>query len=186
MATLMPDVIITSRLRLIPTTEACLHASLKGNDTLAGVVGRTVPASWPPEHFDESAVNFTLDWLRRRPADTKWGFYCIELPAADGGPGTLIGAGGFKGAPDDAGIVEIGYSVLPEYQRRGYALEAVLGWIVFAFEHPNVQLISAHTLASGAPSIGVLQKAGFRLVGSGRDPGAPKDQEVLRYELARE
>jgi RimJ/RimL family protein N-acetyltransferase len=179
------DIITTSRLRLIPATEACLRASLKGNDALGTVVGCTVPASWPPEHFDESAVNYTLDWLRKRPADAKWGFYCIELPAAGGGAGTLIGAGGFKGGPDEMGIVEIGYSVLSEYQRRGYALEAVLGWVGFAFSHPNVQLITAHTLAAGAPSIGVLQKAGFRLVGRGHDPGAPKDAEVLRYELAR-
>lgn len=185
MAARPPQPIVTPRLRLIPATEALLRASLKGNAALAAAVGRTVPASWPPEHYDAAAVQFTLDWLRRRPADTVWGFHFIELPLADGGPGTLVGAGGFKGAPDSDGIVEIGYSVLPEFQRRGYALEAVRGWVDFAFSHPKVQMICAHTLASGAPSIGVLQKAGFLLVGRGNDSGAPPDQEVVRFELAR-
>ena len=93
------------------------------------MIGAMIPASWPPEHFDEAAVRFTLDWLRRAPRDVQWGFYYIELPGTNGATGTLIGAGGFKGAPDSDGIVEIGYSVLPDFQRKGYAFEAVDGWI---------------------------------------------------------
>jgi [ribosomal protein S5]-alanine N-acetyltransferase len=185
MAIPAPQPIVTSRLRLLPATEALLRASLSGNEAFAVAVGRRVPASWPPEHFDTTAVNFTLDWLRKHPADAPWGFYCIELPDENGAPGTLIGAGGFKGGPELDGIVEIGYSVLPEFQRRGYALESVRGWVEFAFSHPKVQMICAHTLASGAPSIGVLRKAGFVLTGRGHDSGAPPDQEVVRFELAK-
>jgi RimJ/RimL family protein N-acetyltransferase len=180
-----PAIITTARLRLIPTTEAHLRAALAGNDALATAMGRMVPGSWPPEHFDKAAIQFTLDWLRKHPADAKWGFYCVELPASDNDKGTLVGAGGFKGAPDADGIVEIGYSVLPEFQRRGYALEAVLGWVGFAFAQPKVRMICAHTLASGAASIGVLKKAGFKMVGRGYDPGAPSDQEVVRFELVK-
>ena len=179
-------VIATERLRLIPATEAHLRASLQGRESLATVIGATIPSSWPPEHFDEAAVRFTLDWLRKHPRDVQWGFYYIELPGTNGATGTLIGAGGFKGAPDSDGIVEIGYSVLPDFQRKGYALEAVNGWIQFAFAQPKVQMICAHTLANGAPSIGVLKKAGFRPVGRGHDPGAPAGQDVLRFELARQ
>lgn len=177
--------ITTSRLRLFPATEAHLLASQQGHAALAAAVGRTVPQSWPPEHFDAGAVQFTLDWLRRYPRDAQWGFYYVELPAADGGPGTLVGAGGFKGAPDADGIVEIGYSVLPDFQRRGYALEAVIGWVTFAFQHPKVQMICAHTLASAQGSIGVLKKVGFRQVGRGYDPGAPPEAAVVRFELLK-
>ena len=180
-----PQPITTSRLRLIPATEALLRASLKGRDALAAAIGRTVPSSWPPEHYDEAAVSFTLGWLRKYPNDAAWGFYCIELPAPDGGPGTLVGAGGFKGRPDFDGIVEIGYSVLPDFQRRGLGLEAVKGWIDFAFSHPKVQMICAHTLSSAAPSIAVLRKAGFQITGRGHDSGASPDQEVVRFELPR-
>lgn len=185
MATPGSGTLITPRLRLIPATEPLLRASLAGATDLAAACGCTVPSSWPPEHYDADAVTFTLDWLRKRPADVQWGFYCIELPAPDGGPGALIGAGGFKGPPDADGIVEIGYSVLPEYQRRGFALEAVLGLVQFAFNQPKVQMICAHTLASGEASIGVLKKAGFRMIGRGHDPGAPADQAVVRFELVK-
>ena len=179
------QVITTARLRLIPATEAHLRAALVSNETLAAATGRVVPASWPPEHFDKAAVQFTLDWLTRRRADPAWGFYFIEVPGPNGEPGTLVGAGGFKGAPDSDSIAEIGYSVLPDFQRRGYALEAVRGWVDFAFASRKAQMICAHTLASGAPSIGVLEKAGFKLVGKGRDPGAPAGEEVVRFELMR-
>jgi hypothetical protein len=37
-------------------------------------------------------------------------------------------SGGFKGIPEAQGIVEIGYSILSQQQRQGYATEAVLGW----------------------------------------------------------
>lgn len=185
MANHAPQPILTSRLRLITATEALLRASLMGRDALAAGIGCTVPLSWPPEHYDVAAVNFTLDWLRKYPADAQWGFYCIELPADDGRAGTLVGAGGFKGRPDFDGIVEIGYSVLPDFQRRGYALEAVKSWIDFAFRHPKVQMICAHTLASAAPSIAVLRKAGFQLTGRGHDSGASPAQEVVRFELLR-
>jgi ribosomal-protein-alanine N-acetyltransferase len=180
-----PAIIATERLRLIPTTEAHLRAALASNADLSASMGRMVPGSWPPEHFDKAAIQYTLDWLRKHPHDAKWGFYCVELPSANGAPGTLVGAGGFKGAPDPDGIVEIGYSVLPEFQRRGYALEAVLGWVTFAFAQPKVRMICAHTLASAAGAIGVLKKAGFRAVGRGHDPGAPADQEVVRFELVK-
>lgn len=185
MAAAIPQPITTSRLRLIPATEELLHAALKGNDALAAACGRVVPPTWPPLHFDPTAVKFTLDWLRKHPADAPWGFYCIEVPGDHGAPGTLVGAGGFKGGPDFDGIVEIGYSVLPNFQRKGYALEAVKGLVDFAFSHPKVQMICAHTLASGTGSIGVLRKAGFVIAGRGHDSGAPPDQEVVRFELPR-
>lgn len=175
----------TARLRLIPATEAHLRASLTSRSALAAATGCAVPDSWPPEHFDAAAVQYTLDWQKRHPRDGQWGFYYIELPGQDGARGTLIGAGGFKGAPDADGIVEIGYSVLPDFQRKGYALEAVNGWIAFAFSQPKVRMICAHTLASGAPSIGVLQKAGFKLTGRGYDPGVPPEMEVVRFELTK-
>jgi ribosomal-protein-alanine N-acetyltransferase len=180
-----PSIITTERLRLIPTTEGHLRAALSGNAVLAAAIGRVVPASWPPEHFDAAAIQFTLDWLRRHPADAKWGFYCIELPGEAGIAGTLVGAGGFKGAPDPDGIVEIGYSVLPEFQRRGFACEAVMGWVTFAFAQPRVRVICAHTLASAAGSIGVLKKSGFKPISRGQDPGAPPDQEVIRFERVK-
>ena len=51
----------------------------------------------------------------------------------------VIGPGG----PDATGTVEIGYSVLEEYQRRGYASEAVEALVAWAFLRPGVRRVAA-------------------------------------------
>jgi RimJ/RimL family protein N-acetyltransferase len=48
-----------------------------------------------------------------------------------------------------------------------------------AFGLPEVTRVIAETLPDLTPSIGVLKKCGFRLVGEGSEPG------VIRFELTR-
>ena len=137
--------------------------------------------------YDTEAIRFAVTWLLEHPSDSERGFafyYFVRRGTAGASP-LLIGAGGFKGAPDASGIVEVGYSVLQEHQRRGYATEAVMGWVDFAFASTDVTAVIAHTLSSLGPSIRVLEKAGFRFAGAGEDPDAPPGEQVVRYELAR-
>ena len=91
----------------------------------------------------------------------------------------VVGAGGYKGKPDAAGSVEVGYSVLPEYRRQGLATEAVAGLVANAFNDARVSRIIAETLPGLDASIGVLRKNHFRDIGAGSEPG------VIRYELTR-
>jgi RimJ/RimL family protein N-acetyltransferase len=97
----------------------------------------------------------------------------------------LVGAGGFKGAPDARGEVELGYGIVPEYQRRGYATEAVRGLSEFAFRDPRVKTVIGQTLDGLTRSIGVMEKAGFQFAGAGDDPYAPPGEKLVRYELRR-
>ncbi|MGB7220710.1 MAG: GNAT family N-acetyltransferase [Vicinamibacterales bacterium] len=177
----------TPRLDLVPATVAHLRAEIEGCDALARSLGAGVPLSWPPPLYDADAIRFALNWLVEHPSDAERGFafYYFVLRGTAGASPLLIGAGGFKGAPDAAGIVEVGYSVLAEHQRQGYATEAVVGWVDFAFASSEVTAVMAQTLASLGPSIRVLEKAGFRFAGAGADPDAPPGEEVVRYEMSR-
>ncbi len=56
--------------------------------------------------------------------------------------GTHIGDLCFKGLSAD-GVSEIGYGILPQYQGKGYATEAVTAALKWAFEHPEVTAIEA-------------------------------------------
>ena len=158
---------------------------MDGRSALARALAVDVPPSWPPDLYDEDAIRYTLRWLSDHPADADWGFYYLARRAAPGAPPVLVGAGGFKGGPDEEGTVEIGYSILPEHQRQGYATEAVVEWTRFAFASPRVTRVIGQTLPSLAASIGVLEKAGFRAAGIGHDPHVPAGETVLRYELVR-
>jgi ribosomal-protein-alanine N-acetyltransferase len=178
-------VIHTARLDLIVAAEEHLRAELEGPAALAASLACDVPASWPPEFYDADAVRYSLGWLLNHPSEPEWGFYYFIERAPRGARSMLVGAGGFKGPPDAEGVVELGYSIVPERHRRGYATEAVRGMLTFAFSSPQVATVIGQTLTSLPASIGVLEKAGFAFVGAGDDPHAPPGEQVIRYAIGR-
>jgi RimJ/RimL family protein N-acetyltransferase len=174
-------VIVTERLDLLNATEPALRADLESHAALATVLGVAVPSSWPPELYDADATRWVLSWMAQNPDDHRWGFYYVTLRNHDG-TRTLIGACGYKGSPDASGSVEIGYGILPEYRRRGYATEATLALVNSAFTDPRAVQVIAHTLPHLTPSIGVLERAGFQFVGPGSDPSEPT---AIQYSRGR-
>ena len=180
----MLESIKTERLTLVPATASQLIADLEGPASLARALGIVVPAAWPPNLFDADAIRFMLPLVASAPDAARWGFHYVIL-RRDRLPGIAIGAGGFKGPPTNDGEVEIGYSILPEFQGQGFAAEAVAGWLESAFADPRISNVVAHTLESLSPSIRVLQRAGFTFAGSAHDEGAPAGETVVRYELER-
>ena len=174
----------TPRLVLLPATVDTLRAELESRAALGRAVGATVSDEWPPELYDENATRWTLAALEREPAFAEWGMYYVLLSpgSAASGSAAVIGTSGIKGPPDPAGVVEIGYAILPAHRLRGYAREAVDGLLAFAFADARVTMVVAHTLPELIPSIGVLRSAGFTFAGSGNDPDEPT---AIRYELSR-
>lgn len=76
----------------------------------------------------------------------------------------------FKGITDD-GMVEIGYGLIPEFWRKGYATEAVIAMIKWALQQPGVKSIEAETEACNIASQRVLEKAGFVPTGKNGEEG---------------
>jgi ribosomal-protein-alanine N-acetyltransferase len=168
--------LVTPRLLLYPITSDHLQAELAGGHGLGEISGFTVPEEWPPEQWEESAMRYLLDKMEPdgRPG---WARY-VALPTA--GAPLLIGSCGTTSPITDETVeVEVGYSFLPAFHRRGYATEAVRSLLEWIFSHPKVERVSAQTLPSLSGSIRVLEKTGFRLVGSGVQPG------TILYQLDR-
>ena len=176
----------TERLDLVPGTAEQLNAELESQEALSRTLNATVPPGWPPEFYDADAVRYVLAKIESGNYDESWGFYYLLLrPDTSQSGRVLVGAGGFKGEPDTNGEVELGYAIVPEYQRRGYATEAVRGWSKFAFRDPRVTTVVGQTLEGLTRSIGVMEKAGFQFAGAGDDPYAPPGEKVVRYALRR-
>jgi RimJ/RimL family protein N-acetyltransferase len=173
-------VIATPRLELIAATPTLLKAELDGRRVLETALGASVPAEWPPELFDRDAMEFMLRRLEAPEGEPGWWLWYVVRHSADGTARTAVGVCGYKGAPDAEGTVEIGYSILREYQRQGYATEAVAGLLARAFADARVRRVTAETLPDLTASIGVLEKQGFGEAGPGSEHG------VVRYELPRE
>jgi RimJ/RimL family protein N-acetyltransferase len=74
---------------------------------------------------------------------------------------TVVGDVGFVGPPDENGAVEVGYSVVPERRRRGYATEAARAVVRWALDVPTVSVVVAACEADNVASIRTLERIGF-------------------------
>lgn len=172
----------TQRLRLVAITPTMLEAERRANgsyEALGRVVGAEVAAEWPPEHWEPHVYEFIEKQYVEEPRTRGWNRYVL-LPK--GGlwakSYTLIGAVG--GFPKAEGDVEIGYSTLPAYQRKGYGTEAARGLVEWLLTEESVRSVSAQTYPRLAESIKVMERCGMQYVGDGDDPG------TVRYRRMRE
>ena len=85
---------------------------------------------------------------------------CYAAWFIENADGERVGELCFKGLTAD-GAAEVGYGVLPEFQGRGYATEAVSAVTAWALSQPGVRCITAETEEDNAASQQVLKKAGF-------------------------
>lgn len=165
----------SARLYYVPATVELIQADLDGPAALASAMGAPCPPEWPPELFTRLAMLAMQGQLADR-AEHGWStWYLVGRGPGEG----LVGVCGFKGRPDAAGSVEISYSILEPYRNTGYASEAVQRLASWAFEHANVNEVTAETLPHLQQSIRVLEKNGFRRAGQGSEYG------VVRYVLPR-
>jgi [ribosomal protein S5]-alanine N-acetyltransferase len=165
------QIIRTRRLDLVPATLALVDADLQSPEALARLLGASVPASWPPGEYDRSAMEFFRPRLSENPDAVGWyGWYAVHRPVAPP-VAVLIGSGGYFGPPDTDGVVEIGYSVVPESRALGIATELVQALVSRAFSVPEVVRVIAHTSPANLGSVTVLERCGFSVVGPGSEPG---------------
>lgn len=162
MTAVPPLVLDTPRLRLtVWTTEATLAR---------------IDAMSP-----EDRAQVSPDWLDqlRASAPSPWthGFAIEERATA-----ASVGNCGFKGPPDDDGVVEMAYGLDQAFQGRGYAKEAAAALVEFALQDGRVRIVRAHTLPAQGPSPSVLRANGFEHLGEVIDP---EDGLVWRWELRR-
>ena len=54
-----------------------------------------------------------------------------------------VGRAGYHGPPDDQGMVEVGYSIDPQYRRQGYARAALRALLARAAADPDVRTFRA-------------------------------------------
>ena len=179
----------TVRLSLFPCLPAQLLALMEDPERFEEMAG--FPAS-PGlcEMFgsEEVLAEISPEWLAalrvsEGPDPWRYGYFIVRRATGiERLNGAAIGTAGFKGPPDESGMVEIAYGVAPEFRGQGYATEAATTLVAFAFDTAGVELVRAHTLPVPNASTRVLTKCGFRHVGEVVDPD---DGPVWRWERSR-
>jgi [ribosomal protein S5]-alanine N-acetyltransferase len=175
-----PD-ILTPRLTLVAIDPEMLRADFAKSPDFPRLIDAEVPAGWPSEGWDEDAYNYLLERLEKYPGYRGWSRYIVVRSPA-GGRRTLAGGCGLLGPVELTDDPEIGYGLLPEFQRCGYATEAVAALIEWIFSHPHVKSVNAQTFPHLEPSLRVMVKNGMQFSGPG--PG-PEEGTVL-YRKTRE
>ncbi len=139
----------------------------------------------PAEGFRDFFVSGDVspDWLARlRSANAIEDPWTCGFAVVLKERGLVIGTVGFGGPPDESGMVEISYAIVPAFERQGYATEAAELGTAFAFADERVHTIRAHTLAGQSPSTSVLKKCGFDFMGEAK---LAEDGIVWRWERRR-
>ena len=129
---------------------------------------------WPPADWEQHVLEMIYAQAMEKPESLGWHRYVL-LRESKGK--TLIGCVG--GFPKAEGVVEIGYSTLPGFQRKGFGSEAAKTLVAWLLRQKDVKAVTAQTFAESAESIKVMQRCGMTFVGDGDDPG------TVRYRRER-
>src|SRR5919202_1322216 len=137
-----------TRLELVLLSPRLLAAILEGEP----VAGMAIPAGWPDEH-DRRFLRLRLDQVTKDPGRLEWLPRAIVLRRR-GRP--MIGHIGFHGppgvnGPSKPGALEVGYTVLEPFRRRGYATEAVSALLDWARDAHGVHDFVASVSPANVP-----------------------------------
>jgi RimJ/RimL family protein N-acetyltransferase len=169
--------ISTPRLTLITSELPTARAELCDRDAFARLLGAQIPDNWPPESAAD-ALPWFLERLEADAANFGWLAWYAVRNSQESEERTLIGGIGFKGRPNVEGTVEVGYSVLPQFHRQGYAGEMLGGIVGWAFQCPDVVRVVADTMPTNTPSVRLLLRHGFRQIGAGSEEGSQLFEKV--------
>jgi RimJ/RimL family protein N-acetyltransferase len=173
----MPNLKIgLDRLEMVAATKQLLEAEADSSQ-LARSLQAEVPGNWPTPLYDNDARQYFLRVLSDNPDAVGWtAWYILLLDEA--GRKTLIGSMGAGGLPDDNGTIVIGYSLLDQFHGKGYATEALQGFLEWVKREPTLRRVVADTFPNLTASIRVLEKSGFVHCGAGSEEGS------IRFELS--
>ncbi|GAA4317985.1 GNAT family N-acetyltransferase [Flaviaesturariibacter amylovorans] len=159
-------VLHTPRLRLLPLSYAQLEAYIR-ND---GALERELGLEPHPRSLDDALADaLTHTILPGVAAAGEAHLFSTLWTIVHAASASMVGDLCFKGAPDAAGTVEIGYGTYAAHQGKGYMTEAVAAITQWALRQPGVTSVTAETEKANSASHRTLEKNGFQVVGEDGD-----------------
>lgn len=89
---------------------------------------------------------------------------CVFWAISYKGQSALIGALCFWNFEINNKSIEIGYELLPEFQKKGIMAESLKAIINFGFENIGADMITAFPSVHNPSSVSILEKLNFKLV----------------------
>ena len=155
-------IVATARLDLVPMGIDVLRAVADGRlDAVAAALGADVPPDFP----DGVPAEMRIEQLTRDPGELPWIVRAVVLREE----ARVVGSAGFH-APPYEGRAELGYEIVAEKRRRGFAREAVTGLMDWAAGTGSVRVFRAAIAPGNLASQRLVATLGFERVGEQIDP----------------
>ena len=138
-----------------------------------------IPAAWVDDV--QRLAGLRAQQARERPYDAPWLLRAI-VRVVPGARRQVIGYLNFHGAPDEAGRVEVGYTLLPAARGVGYGVEAVRAAFDWATREHGIHRFRASVAPDNERSLNLIRKLGFVHTGEQMDP---EDGLELVFDLDR-
>jgi [ribosomal protein S5]-alanine N-acetyltransferase len=149
----------TKNLLLITFTGEAMLAVLNGKKAINfGEISYGFAKDWPIAVY-KNLFPYKISRFQTHPEEERYEGIIIHKKDQ-----LIIGDMGFKGGPDENGIMEIGYSMVPQYQGKGYATEMGKAFCEWGMSRKNVTKIVAACSIYNYASIRVLEKIGMKKI----------------------
>lgn len=150
------DKLITERLILIPYTKDLCRNILNGDYRDLEVLNLKRGKSWPDADVLDTLPRIinNLNKVEHPTGYESW--MIIKKETSE-----IIGDLGFKGFNNKEKNIDLGYGIIKEERRKGYAEEAVSAIIKWAFSNKIVKEITANCFTENVSSINLLNKFNF-------------------------
>jgi ribosomal-protein-alanine N-acetyltransferase len=158
------DNLITERLILIPFTIDVCRNILKNDYRDLEVLNLKKGKGWPDADVLDTLPRI-INNLNRVEFPTGYESWMISKKDTL----EVIGDLGFKGFNNEEENIDLGYGIIKEERRKGYAEEAVNEIINWAFSNEIIKEITANCLTENISSINLLYKFKFRQIKTEND-----------------
>jgi RimJ/RimL family protein N-acetyltransferase len=116
----------------------------------------------------------------RTPCDVPGPWF--QLAVVERATGVIAGDVGVRVLGEAHDTAEIGYTIAPAHQRQGYATEAVCAMVAWLLGPRRLARVIAIVDGRNAPSIAVIENAGFQRVACIETRHAGEPSSLLTYE----
>jgi aminoglycoside 6'-N-acetyltransferase len=136
------------------------------------------------ERTDPEGIRAEIEEMAPRRPGEPGGW--VQFTVEDRAEGALVGDVGLSPADGEPGVIKVGYTIDPRFQRRGYATEAVAALVEYSFGTLGADVVRAYAGAENTPSIRVMEKVGMQLIERFHGSDGAETWTGVRYEVARD
>lgn len=148
-------------MKIIETERLYLRElTMEDKEEWAKVLSDVESMKFYPHPFSEKEVENWINWNIDNYKKYKHGLWAVILKDGD----IFLGDCGITIQNIDGEVVpEMGFHIIKDYCKKGYATEAAIACKKYAFEVLNYEKLYSYTILENIPSQKVAQKVGMKL-----------------------